>query len=154
MARDFKPRHEGPRDDLCAAMHPLEAKKALCAEVAGTRTERRNRGELEVKLMFIDVKKAHINARSGIELSSGPQSRTTMRRRRHVVGQRSTADYVGELVSVQRSSGSQIGQISVAVSRTALQQRSQSGSGDSSVRRRGRWFCRRWRSNASLPVEA
>ena len=39
MARDFKPKHEGPRDDLFAAMPPLEAKKALSAFVAGVREE-------------------------------------------------------------------------------------------------------------------
>ena len=33
--------HEGPRDDLCAAMLPLEAKTALFAYVAGTRGEPR-----------------------------------------------------------------------------------------------------------------
>ena len=35
VARDFKPRREGARDDLFAAMPPLEAKKALVANVAG-----------------------------------------------------------------------------------------------------------------------
>ena len=35
VARDFKPRQEGPRDDLFAAMPPLEAKKELFANVAG-----------------------------------------------------------------------------------------------------------------------
>ena len=35
VARDFKPKREGPRDDLFAAMPPLEAKKALFAFVAG-----------------------------------------------------------------------------------------------------------------------
>ena len=34
LARDFKPKHEGPSDDLFAAMPPLEAKKALFAFVA------------------------------------------------------------------------------------------------------------------------
>ena len=51
VLRDFKPRHAGPRDDLCAAMHPLETNKALCADAAGTRRAGRDRGELEVKLM-------------------------------------------------------------------------------------------------------
>ena len=34
VARDFKPRREGPRDDMFAAMPPLEAKKALFAHAA------------------------------------------------------------------------------------------------------------------------
>ena len=57
VARDFKPKHEGPRDDLFAAMPPLEAKKALFAFVAGMREKRRAQGHDEVKLMFVDVKK-------------------------------------------------------------------------------------------------
>ena len=38
---DLKPRHEGPRDDLYAAMTPLDATKALFAHVAGTLRARR-----------------------------------------------------------------------------------------------------------------
>ena len=63
VARDFKPRHEGPRDDLFAAMPPLEAKKALFAFVVGVRENRKALGKGEMKLMFVDVKKAHLNAR-------------------------------------------------------------------------------------------
>ena len=63
VARDFKPKHEGPRDDLFAAMPPLEAKKALFAFVAGMREKRRAQGHDEVKLMFVDGKKAHLNAK-------------------------------------------------------------------------------------------
>ena len=63
VARDFKPKREGPRDDLFAAMPPLEAKKALFAFVAGVREKRRTQGHEEVKLMFVDVKKAHLNAK-------------------------------------------------------------------------------------------
>ena len=62
VGRDFKPNHEGPRDDLFAAMPPLEAKKVLFAMVAGERGRRRRRGLKEIKLMFVDVKKAHLNA--------------------------------------------------------------------------------------------
>ena len=62
-ARDFKPKHEGPRDDLFAAMPPLEAKKALFAFVAGMREKRRAQGHDEMKLMFVDVKKTHLNAK-------------------------------------------------------------------------------------------
>ena len=63
VARDFEPRREGPRDDLFAAMPPLEAKKALFAFVAGVREQRRAQGHEEVKLMFIDVMKALLNAK-------------------------------------------------------------------------------------------
>ena len=63
VARDFKPKREGPRDDLFAAMPPLEAKKAVFAFVAGVREKRRAQGHDEVKLMFVDVKKAHLNAK-------------------------------------------------------------------------------------------
>ena len=63
MTRDFKPKHEGPSDDLFAAMPPLEAKKALFAFVAGVREKRLTQVDEEVKLMFVDVKKAHLNAK-------------------------------------------------------------------------------------------
>ena len=63
VARDFKQKHEGPRDDLFAAMPPIEAKKVLFAFVAGMREKRRVQGYDEVKLMFVDVKKAHLNAK-------------------------------------------------------------------------------------------
>ena len=63
VARDFKPKHEGSRNVLFAAMPPLEAKKALFAFVAGMREKRRAQGHDEVKLMFVDVKKAHLNAK-------------------------------------------------------------------------------------------
>ena len=57
MALDFKPKREGPRDDLFAAMPQLEAKKALFAFVAGMREKRRVQGHDEVKLLFVGVKK-------------------------------------------------------------------------------------------------
>ena len=63
MAHNFKPKREGPRDHLFAAMPPLEAKKSLFAFVAGMREKRRPQGRDGVKLMFIDVKKAHFNAK-------------------------------------------------------------------------------------------
>ena len=44
VGRDFKPKREGPRDDLFAAMPPLESKKALFAMVAGERGRRRRQG--------------------------------------------------------------------------------------------------------------
>ena len=63
VARDFKPKREGPRDDLFAAMPPLEAKKALFAFVAGVREKRRVQGHDEVTLMFVNMEKAHLNAK-------------------------------------------------------------------------------------------
>ena len=63
VARGFKPRPEGPRDDMFAAMPPLEATEALFAHVAVVREKRREQGQTEVKLMFIDVKKVHLNAK-------------------------------------------------------------------------------------------
>ena len=44
-------------------MPPLEAKKALFAFVTVVREKRRAQGRNEVKLMFIDVKKAHLKAK-------------------------------------------------------------------------------------------
>ena len=63
VARDFKPGREGPRDDLFAAMPPWKTNKALSACVAGGREKRREQGQDEVKLVVIDVKKAHFNAK-------------------------------------------------------------------------------------------
>ena len=65
VARDFRPRREGPRDDLFAAMPPLEAKNALFAYFALAREKRREQGQQEVTLMFIDVTKAHFSAKCG-----------------------------------------------------------------------------------------
>ena len=63
MARGFKLRREGPRDDLFAAMPSLEAKKTLFAYVQGVCEKRREHGQDEVKLMFIGVKNAHFNSK-------------------------------------------------------------------------------------------
>ena len=52
---------DGPRDQLYAAMPPLETKKALFANGAGTCRARRIQGEDAVKLKFVDVKEAHQN---------------------------------------------------------------------------------------------
>ena len=65
VARDLMPRHEGSRDDLYAAMFLVEGKKASSAYVLGTGRGSGKRGEPEVKRMFVDVKKVHINARCG-----------------------------------------------------------------------------------------
>jgi hypothetical protein len=58
VARDFKPKGEKEREDLFAATPPLEAKKLLFRMAAGQvgATDKEC-----VKLMFIDVKKAHLN---------------------------------------------------------------------------------------------
>jgi hypothetical protein len=63
VGRDFKVKREGPRDELFAGTPPLEAKKMLFRRVAGIRGWRRKRGMPEEKLMFIDVRKAHLNAK-------------------------------------------------------------------------------------------
>ncbi len=62
VARDFKPRREGPRNDLFAAMPPLEAKKTLLALAAGERGRRRRQGKGQEKVLLADVKKTHLNA--------------------------------------------------------------------------------------------
>ena len=72
MARDVKPRREGPREDLFAATPPLEAKRAVCAFVAAVREKRREQGQDGVELMFIDVMIAQLNSKcdeeEGVEL--------------------------------------------------------------------------------------
>ena len=61
VARDFRPRRGPDRPDLFAAMPPLEAKKVLfIMTVAGGAFEQRGSKD-EQKLMFIDVRKAHLN---------------------------------------------------------------------------------------------
>jgi hypothetical protein len=57
VGRDFKPKGEGPRAEIFASMPPLEAKKVLFSRAASQSGERRKK-----KLLFIDVKKAHMNA--------------------------------------------------------------------------------------------
>ena len=61
--RDFKVKGEGEKVDLFAAMPPLESKKLLFRQAA--RTERKwHRGAWRrPKLLFIDVKKAHLNGK-------------------------------------------------------------------------------------------
>ena len=53
VARDFKPRGEKDREDLFAAMPPLEAKRILFRAA-------RKKGSTK-KLLFLDVRKAHLN---------------------------------------------------------------------------------------------
>ena len=50
------------RGDLFASMPPLEGKKALFAYAAGVRRVRRDPGRKEIKVLFVDVKKVHLNA--------------------------------------------------------------------------------------------
>ena len=64
VTRDFKPRREGPRDDLFGAMPPLEAHRALFAYVAGVREKAREQGQEEGKLVSINAKKTHSSAQS------------------------------------------------------------------------------------------
>ena len=58
VARDFKHKGESARFDLFAAMPPLEAKRMLLRMAIRRCRERPNE---KYKLMFIDVKKAHLN---------------------------------------------------------------------------------------------
>ena len=62
VARDFKPKREENPGEMFAAMPPLEAKKLLFRMAAGVRGWRKRKGAAEIKLMFIDVRKAHLNA--------------------------------------------------------------------------------------------
>eukprot|EP00973_Karenia_brevis_P001690 229786-Karenia_brevis.AAC.1 len=55
VAKNYKGGDKG-RDDLFAETPPLEAKRMLISRAATKREDGRNR-----KLMFIDVKKAHLN---------------------------------------------------------------------------------------------
>ena len=67
VAGDFKPKGDKDREDLFAAMPPLEAKKLLFRKVAGDKG-RMVKGQVEkVKTMLTDVKKAHLNGVVGDE---------------------------------------------------------------------------------------
>jgi hypothetical protein len=59
VARDFKGKGEGDREDLFAATPPLEAKKLLFKWVRRKRSDGHENNE---KVMLIDVRKAHLNA--------------------------------------------------------------------------------------------
>ena len=61
VARDFKPEGEKYRGDVFAAMPPLEAKRILFAMAAKGKLEQWKGKKQLRKLMFIDVKKAHLN---------------------------------------------------------------------------------------------
>ena len=57
VGRDFKPKGEGPRAEIFASMPPLEAKEILFSLAASQKGSTRKK-----KLLFVDVKKAHMNA--------------------------------------------------------------------------------------------
>ena len=59
VAQDFKGNDKN-RDDLFASMPPLEAKKALF-RMGAIRMKNRP-GKKKMKMLFIDIKKAHLNA--------------------------------------------------------------------------------------------
>ena len=61
VARDFKPEGERGREDLFAAMPPLEAKKILFQEASGMRRRQTGPTVERWELLFVDVKKAHLN---------------------------------------------------------------------------------------------
>ena len=67
VARDFRVKGEGHRDDLFAAMPPLEAKKLLFKMAAAT-WKGRSEGKEPDKIMLIDVKKAHLNGVVGADV--------------------------------------------------------------------------------------
>ena len=58
VARDFKPKREGPSCDAAAGSN-----KGFVRVRCRVREKRREQGHDEVKLMFVDVKKAHLNAK-------------------------------------------------------------------------------------------
>jgi hypothetical protein len=60
VARDFKPKGDGDREDLFAAMPPLEAKKMLFRNAASHQGRVVDGNTEHMKLLFIDVKKAHL----------------------------------------------------------------------------------------------
>ena len=62
VGRDFKPAGDNGREDLFAAMPPLEAKKLMFRMAAAENGRRVREGGEEIVLMFLDVRKAHLNA--------------------------------------------------------------------------------------------
>jgi hypothetical protein len=61
VARDFKVKGDKDREDLFASMPPLEAKKAIFRIAATKMKEPAKKGRGRMKLLFIDVRKAHLN---------------------------------------------------------------------------------------------
>ena len=62
VGRDFKVKGVEEREDLFAAMPSLESKKLVLRMVAAVRVQQWRRGLEEVKLMFLDVRRAPLNA--------------------------------------------------------------------------------------------
>ena len=63
VARDFRVKGDADRFDLFAAMPPLEAKKMLFRQAARSRRTWRRGKWRRMKVLFVDVKKAHLNAK-------------------------------------------------------------------------------------------
>ena len=61
VARDFKPKGEKDRGEIFAAMPPLESKKLLFQQAVTQHALNKVNGEDGIKIMLIDVKKAHLN---------------------------------------------------------------------------------------------
>ena len=61
VARNFKTKWEKDRADLFAAMPPLEAKRLLFAMAAAGKRQWRSGRWARPKLMFMDIKMAHLN---------------------------------------------------------------------------------------------
>ena len=96
VARDFKPRGEKDREDLFAAMPPLEAKKILF-RLATLQKPRADGAKLG--LLMIDVKKAHLNGRCEkddvfveLPVEAGAKPGTCGRLRRWLYGMRPAAN--------------------------------------------------------------
>ena len=110
VARDFKIKGEGIRDDLFAAMPPLETKRLLFKMAASTWKAKSS--DDKWKIMLIDVKKAHLNGVVGedewacIELPDGDKLQGMCGRlRRWLYGMRPAAraweeDYSEKLQSI------------------------------------------------------
>ena len=63
VAQDFEKKSDNNREDLFAAMPPLEAKKALFRLAAVKMTGKMTQRGKAMKLMMVDVRKAHLNAK-------------------------------------------------------------------------------------------
>ena len=61
-AHDLQPIREGLRGRLVCGGATAEGEETITAQVAGVRENRREQGQHQVKLVFTDVKKAHLNA--------------------------------------------------------------------------------------------
>ena len=112
VARDFKPKGEKDRGEIFAAMPPFESKKLLFQQAMTQNALNRLRGEDGLKIMLIDVKKAHLNGFVGedefayIELPWGATKEGQCGRlRRWLYGMRQAAsawerDYSEKLVAM------------------------------------------------------